>query len=264
MESGNNTFDYIELLGPIERRLKILSENGTDINHPKIYNVPVSIVVILAILYGSISLIAIIGNGLVILVIARDKRMQTVTNIFIANLAIADVIIGLFATPFQFQPALLQRWDYPSLLCSVAPSVKILSVSVSVFTLTLISFDRYVAVIYPLKAGLSKLSAFICLAVIWALGIASCVPEGYFHSVRNVLDKETKIVNPTCRPDWPTEAFGKYYHIYLISVQYFFPLLVINFSYIRIACRIWRTKVPGNANDRDHVRQRTRQKVSSI
>jgi len=39
--------------------------------------------------------------------------IQTVTNYFIANLSIADVMIGCLSIPFQFQAALLQRWDLP-------------------------------------------------------------------------------------------------------------------------------------------------------
>lgn len=261
METTNFTFNYRELLEEIERQIKNLSINDTSLPDMEIYHVPIAVVIVLAILYGSISVIAIIGNGLVILVIAKDKRMQTVTNIFIGNLAVADVIIGLFTTPFQFHPALVQRWDFPHFLCSIAPSFKTLSVSVSVFTLTIISLDRYVAVIYPLKAGFSKSMAFICLAFIWILSIGSSFPEGYFHSVEPRYDTKTMETKPFCLPDWPSKHFGKYYHLYLVSVQYFFPLLVINFSYIRIACRIWGTKVPGNTIDRENVRQRTRQKV---
>lgn len=43
------------------------------------------------------------------------------TNFFIANLALADVIIGLFAIPFQFQAALLQRWNLPDFMCPFCP-----------------------------------------------------------------------------------------------------------------------------------------------
>ncbi|KAI8779321.1 neuropeptide Y receptor type 2, partial [Biomphalaria glabrata] len=74
------------------------SSNTTMINP---YDVPKGLIVLLAFLYGSISLLAVIGNGLVILVIVKNRRMHTVTNIFIANLAVSDVIIGLFSIPFQ-------------------------------------------------------------------------------------------------------------------------------------------------------------------
>jgi len=45
---------------------------------------------------------------------------------FIANLALADVIIGLFAIPFQFQAALLQRWDLPYFMCAFCPFVQVI------------------------------------------------------------------------------------------------------------------------------------------
>ena len=226
------------------------------------FAVPTGIVVLLAILYGSISLIAVLGNGLVILVIAKNNKMQTVTNIFIANLALADVIIGMFSIPFQFQPALHQRWDLPEFLCKVAPSFKTLSVNVSVFTLTVISIDRYVAVLYPLKAGFSKKTAILGLALIWIIGIVSSFPEGLYFTFQYVYDPALGGLKPFCNDVWPSKNFGKYYHLYLFIVQYFLPLLVINFSYIRIACRIWGTKQPGHATETDNVRQRNKRKVS--
>ena len=67
-------------------------------------------------LYVGTSFVAVTGNILVIYVIIF-KRVRTVTNMYIANLALADVIIGLFAIPFQFQAILLQRWTLPAFLC---------------------------------------------------------------------------------------------------------------------------------------------------
>ena len=80
---------------------------------------------LLSILYGSISAVTVVGNALVILVIFKNQSMRTVTNFYIANLSVADVVIGVLGIPFQFQAALLQRWDLPHFLCPVAPFVKV-------------------------------------------------------------------------------------------------------------------------------------------
>ena len=238
---------------------------NTTVLDGDIYHVPTGIVVLLAVLYGSVSLVAVLGNGLVIFVIAKNRKMQTVTNIFIANLALADVIIGLFSTPFQFQPALHQRWDLPKFLCKVAPSVKVLSVNVSVFTLGLVAIDRYMAVLYPFKPGFSKKTAFLGIALIWIIGIASSTPEALYFSFEYVYDDATGgLTLPYCNIHWPTENFGKYYHLYLFIVQYLWPLFVINFTYTRIACRIWGTKQPGHATETDNVRQRNKRKVRNF
>lgn len=66
-----------------------------------LYDVPVGIIFLLSICYGSISVLAVVGNSLVMWIIATSRRMQSVTNCFIANLALADIVIGLFVIPFQ-------------------------------------------------------------------------------------------------------------------------------------------------------------------
>ena len=108
-----------------------------------LYEVPVSVVVLLSVFYGLISLTAFLGNSLVIYVVIVSRRMRNVTNFYIANLAFADVTIALFAIPFQFHAALLQRWDLPEFMCQFCPTVQLLSVNVSIFTLVAISMDRY-------------------------------------------------------------------------------------------------------------------------
>ena len=74
-----------------------------------LFHFPPSLRTFFIILYLLTSLVAVSGNFLVIyLVIFR--RMKTVTNMFIANLALADVIIGMFAIPFQFQVSHFQNF----------------------------------------------------------------------------------------------------------------------------------------------------------
>ena len=86
------------------------SNHSMDGHDPALYDVPGSVVALLSVLYGFISLAALVGNSLVIYVVVVSPRMRTVTNYYIANMALADVIIALFAIPFQFHAALLQRY----------------------------------------------------------------------------------------------------------------------------------------------------------
>lgn len=240
--------------------------NGT-FSGDDMYDVPPGIVALLAFLYGSISLLAIVGNGLVILVIVRNKKMQSVTNLYIANLAFADVMIGALSIPFQFQAALLQKWVLPNFLCSLVPFVQTLSVNISVFTLTMISIDRYFAVIHPLKPRLSRLSAKIITCVIWVIALGSSLPVCLFQKVGLILSQETGQLIEFCEPYWPSDLpnFGVIYHIYLFSVQYVLPLAIITFAYARIGCRIWGNKTPGSAVDkRDKMINRNKRKVSLI
>ncbi|KAG8231192.1 hypothetical protein J437_LFUL011249 [Ladona fulva] len=128
------------------------------------------------------------------------------TDCFIANLALADVVVGLFCVPFQFQAALLQRWDLPRFMCAFCPFVQVLSVSASVLTLTAIAVDRHRAVLRPfssLSAGgrgtsrgvggnccrsrpSSRGRARLTVAAIWAAGACLAAPMALALDVTEV------------------------------------------------------------------------------
>ena len=131
---------------------------AADDDDVDLYRATAGVVVLLSALYGSLSVAAIIGNALVIAVVATNRGMQTVTNFFIANLSGADVVVGLFSIPFQFQAALLQRWDLPEPLCPIAPFVRDVSVNVSIGALVVIAVDRYCAVMRPLQGARASLA----------------------------------------------------------------------------------------------------------
>lgn len=58
-------------------------------------------VILLSFAYGIISLLAVLGNSCIIYIILRNRRMHSVTNYFICNLALADCLVACFAIPFQ-------------------------------------------------------------------------------------------------------------------------------------------------------------------
>jgi leucokinin receptor len=86
--------------GEVEGGRMNTSNNETEWYEP-LYEPSTSLVVFLSLCYGSISVAAVIGNGLVIWVIISSRRMRNVTNYYIANLALADIVIALFAIPFE-------------------------------------------------------------------------------------------------------------------------------------------------------------------
>lgn len=49
---------------------------------------------VLIILYGSVGVASLVGNLCVVLVVLLRKEMQTVTNIFISSVSIADLVGG--------------------------------------------------------------------------------------------------------------------------------------------------------------------------
>lgn len=56
----------------------------------------------LHVMYWTIFIIAILGNGMVCFIVCQSSRMQTVTNLFIANLALADMSMAFLCIPSSF------------------------------------------------------------------------------------------------------------------------------------------------------------------
>lgn len=254
-------------------------EAGEEIDE-ELYEVSPGLVALLSILYGLIAVVTVVGNALVILVIVRNRSMQTVTNFFIANLSVADEMIGIFSIPFQFQAALIQRWDLPAFLCPVAPFVKEVSVSVSIMTLVVISVDRYFAVIHPLKPLFSASMAKITMSFIWVFSVTMGVPSAIAFRVIWIAKDEPEVVEwshgepdvvvatvkPFCAPQFVRlfdVDMGCVYRLLMAVAQYFLPLIVITYAYVRIMHRVWFSKAPGTAMDsRDQVLNKNKRKVS--
>lgn len=109
------------------------------------------------IMYISIFIFALFGNGVVCFIVYSSPRMRTVTNYFIVNLAVGDILMSLFCVPFSFFPTLLlQYWPFGSLLCHLVNYSQAISVLVSAYTLVAISIDRYIAILWPLRPRITK------------------------------------------------------------------------------------------------------------
>lgn len=197
-----------------------------------IYQIGSGLAIALTIVYLSVSLCAVIGNWMVLWIVMRCQSMRSVTNVFIANLAIADLMIGLLAIPFQFQAALLQKWLLPHFLCSVCPTAQTLSLNLSIFTLVALSVDRHRAVTAPLKPRISRSTGLAVLSVIWISAVIISLPTFIAFNITWVGNETPE---PQCLPSRVPVAFWKTYNHILVTVQYVIPFVIISAAYIHMA-----------------------------
>ncbi|GIY42361.1 substance-P receptor [Caerostris darwini] len=228
-----------------------------------LYEVPTSLVIILSCCYGTISLVSVVGNLSVLLIVAVSRRMRTVTNYFIANLAVADIVIGLFAIPFQFQAALLQKWVLPPFMCAFCPFVQVMSVNVSIFSLAAIALDRYRAVMHPIKAKTANGSAKWIILLIWIFSAMFGIPYAMALRVTLVYDPDTgDLTKPFCHNVGITGNLWKAYNYTLVCIQYIVPLCLISMVYMNIGIKLKDTPIPGNREGaRDNTVLKNRRKV---
>lgn len=93
--------------------------------------------------------------------------MQTITNLFIVNLAISDVMMCLLAIPFTPLSYFLNDWVFGSALCNLVPMTLGVSVYVSTLSSTVIAVDRYFVIVHPFKPRMTTPVCLIVIGIIW-------------------------------------------------------------------------------------------------
>lgn len=170
-------------------------------------------------------LVAIVGNILVILSVVCNKHLQTVTNFFIVNLAMADLLLSIIVLPFSASLEVLGCWVFGRVFCNIWAAVDVLCCTASILSLCIISIDRYIGVKHCLKypSIMTERKAVVILVLVW---VSSTV-----ISVGPLLGwKEPPPVDESiCRI---TEEPG--YALFSSLFSFYLPLMVILIMYFRV------------------------------
>lgn len=179
--------------------------------------------------YSIIFVLGLFGNVLVVFVVGRNRQMHTVTNLFIANLALSDVLLCVLAVPFTPLYTFLNRWVFGKTLCHVVPYAQGASVYISTLTLTSIAVDRFLVIIYPFHP---RMKIEVCLAIIvsiWIVGLVVTLPYGLYMQLEEPY---------YCEEHWPSEPFRKVFSSLTSIVQFVVPFIVITFCYTLVSIKL--------------------------
>lgn len=126
--------------------------------------------------YSIIFIIGIFGNSLVVIVIYCYMKLKTVASIFLLNLALADLCFLITLPLWAAYTAMEYQWPFGNCLCKLASAGISFNLYASVFLLTCLSIDRYLAIVHPVKSRIRRTMfvARVTCIVIWLLaGVAS-------------------------------------------------------------------------------------------
>ena len=76
--------------------------------------------VFVPIVFSAIFIIGIIGNGLLVWIVYRNKSMHNTPNILIVSLAIGDIILLIFSVPFKATIYTFKSYPYGTAVCKLA------------------------------------------------------------------------------------------------------------------------------------------------
>uniref|UniRef100_A0A8C0Z6L6 Kappa-type opioid receptor n=1 Tax=Canis lupus familiaris TaxID=9615 RepID=A0A8C0Z6L6_CANLF len=217
-----------------------------------------AIPVIITAVYSVVFVVGLVGNSLVMFVIIRYTKMKTATNIYIFNLALADALVTT-TMPFQSTVYLMNSWPFGDVLCKIVISIDYYNMFTSIFTLTMMSVDRYIAVCHPVKAldFRTPMKAKIINICIWLLsssvGISAIVLGG--TKVREDVDViECSLQFPDDDYSW-WDLFMK---ICVFIFAFVIPVLIIIICYTLMILRLKSVRLLSGSREKDRNRRITR------
>ncbi|KAM8731226.1 type-1 angiotensin II receptor [Acanthopagrus schlegelii] len=145
------------------------------------------------IVYSCNFVIGIIGNSMVVAVIYCYMKLKTVAHIFVLNLAISDLTFVITLPMWATFTATGYNWPFGGFLCKASAGLVIFNLYTSIFFLTALSIDRYLAIVQPVRSRRFRTVVYarITCVVIWLFAFVLSVPTALTRDVHNITDNRT-------------------------------------------------------------------------
>ncbi|PFX26396.1 prolactin-releasing peptide receptor-like [Stylophora pistillata] len=213
--------------------------------------------------YAVVFTIALLGNSMGLFLVLRKSSSASITNLFIANMTVADLLLTVTIMPLQVANLFGGDAWIPGILgnvtCKVVFYIIPVSIAATVFTMMFISFDRFYAIFYPFREKIFR-KPKILSATIWILSLVLMIPYPIMYRVQYRPELDTHL----CLQLWPwqdendptyaeTYRVLKIFHITIFIVLYALPLSITTFVYFLICRKLWLRKIPGNVTNTNHA-----------
>ncbi|XP_069074941.1 C-C chemokine receptor type 9 [Pleurodeles waltl] len=184
-------------------------------------------------IYWSVFLLGTTGNLLVIFIYMHYRRIKTMTDAYLLNLAIADLLF-LATLPF-WAISVSHQWIFRTAMCKAVNSIYTINVYSCMLFLACISVDRYMAIVQATRALKNKHKQLLCSKVVcisvWLLAMVLSLPELLYSE--EVQGDEAKV----CTMAYPS-SFSRHIKIIVLSLKltvgFCVPFLVMFFCYTLI------------------------------
>ncbi|ELR46791.1 Trace amine-associated receptor 6, partial [Bos mutus] len=220
--------------------------------------------VILYMVYGFGAVLAVFGNLLVMSAILHFKQLHSPTNFLIASLACADFLVGVTVMPFSMVRSVESCWYFGRTFCTFHTCFDTAFCYSSLFHLSFISIDRYIAVtdplVYPTKFTVSV--SCICISISWILPITYSGAVFYTGANENGLEELSHALN--CAGGCQMVVNQNWVLIDFLS--FFIPTLVmiILYSNIFLVARQQAKKIENTGSKTDSIFLVARQQAKKI
>ncbi|VEN55268.1 unnamed protein product, partial [Callosobruchus maculatus] len=118
-----------------------------------------------------------------IVAVIRKPAMRTPRNMFIVNLAVADLLLCTVTMPLTLMEILTKYFPLGNnlFICKLIGILQATSTYVSTISITAIALDRYQVIVYPTKESLQLFGAALILLLIWLVALLLALPLFIFR-----------------------------------------------------------------------------------
>lgn len=192
--------------------------------------------------YYCIFLLSLLGNGLVLYIIYKYEKLSTVTNIFLLNLVISDLVFSM-SLPF-WATYHSSEWIFGEDMCKLVGAIYFVGFYSSILFLTLMTFDRYLAVVHAVAAAQQRRTVYaaVSTAAVWAVSVLAAAKEFVMYGTREdsrykTLCEETGY-SQNVLAKWQLLGYYQQFIFFFLV-----PLGTVLYCYVRITLRIVHTRM---------------------
>ncbi|XP_050980659.1 chemokine XC receptor 1-like [Labeo rohita] len=213
------------------------------------------------IIFIIVVLFSCVGNTLVLWVLVKYENLKSLTNTFLLNLALSDLIFT-FGLPF-WAYYYMHGWTLGDPACKAVNFVFYTGYYSSIIFLTVLTVHRYMAVVHPMSVVMSRksLHCYATSIVIWIISFCAAIPQARFNSVVSssvdeFIDASNNSTNIVLLCDFDGEINWKLMSTYMQNSFFIIAFVVIAFCYTVILGRLLRPT--------SHTRRKTVQLILFI
>ncbi|XP_008324567.1 apelin receptor B-like [Cynoglossus semilaevis] len=201
---------------------------------------------VIPVLYMLIFILGLSGNGVVIFTVWRAQGKRRTADIYIGNLALADLTFVVTLPLWAVYTAMGYHWPFGVALCKMSSYVVILNLYASIFCLTCMSFDRYLAIVHSLSSTQLRSRGYMrsSIVTIWLLSVLLAAPTLVFRTIK--FDPSSN--RTSCAMDFSLVTLNKAKETWLIAglsifstaMGFLLPFLAMMVCYGFIGCTVPR------------------------
>ncbi|KAG7154255.1 Histamine H1 receptor-like [Homarus americanus] len=197
----------------------------------------------------TLALCTAVGNALVIHAIRTEKRLQTVSNLFIMSLAAADLTVGVIVMPISAAYAMMGEWRLGLVVCQFWLAADYTASTASIFNLVILSLDRYWSITAPLRylRRRTRRRAWVMIGASWTAATAWLVPVLAWHHL--ALGGIRSHPPHVCETEFSTSAAFK---AVTAALNFYLPTALMLYLYCRIFREVQSRQVLGRVPFTSH------------